>query len=364
MCIIHIRFNEGWIHNENFNRKEEKDMKKIFKTSIAFISLMFAANISMAQNDWTGAAAGNDNITDGGNWQSGVPDSSGNLGEIETGATVELNSDLNGYFVQQNDGSVSESTTTNRRFTDGSWSMSGGTFTMDSNLELRGSQTFTLSDGTVNLNSGRFDPAGTVVTITGGSLTANNMFTGGGSSQITISGGTHLFTVTPNASAVRLRGSGNELTISGGTVTLNSEFRTEGTFFMNGGDFSTTSFNVDAGSQWVMGGSTAGTIDAGEFRELTEDNVDLNWLSGSLIEMTVGEGDISGENWAQYLWNSDRMKFNGQTSTDLGQNWSQVEGSIFTFDPGTETLALIPEPSSIALLGLAGLAVYFFRRRK
>jgi hypothetical protein len=61
--------------------------------------------------------------------------------------------------------------------------------------------------------------------------------------------------------------------------------------------------------------------------------------------------------------------FNNATIGGSGATWTEVTTAggldgTHSFDYTGQTLSVIPEPSSIALLGLAGLAVYLVRRRK
>jgi hypothetical protein len=85
---------------------------------------------------------------------------------------------------------------------------------------------------------------------------------------------------------------------------------------------------------------------------------------------------LDDDEWAEALWGAGDLSFAGENVTSLGGGgltWTQVTtaGGLdgthsFSYDSGTETLTLvaIPELSSIALLGLAGLAMYVVRRRK
>jgi hypothetical protein len=56
------------------------------------------------------------------------------------------------------------------------------------------------------------------------------------------------------------------------------------------------------------------------------------------------------------------MTFDGDDVGVLG-DWNSVNGTIFNYDGGTNSLSLVPEPGSFALFGLGMGALFMFRRR-
>jgi hypothetical protein len=345
------------------------------------ISHSIFASSASAATVWTGSA--NSNITDPGNWDAGLPTSSGNPGTIgASGPSVLINAvPLTGYHVIQNANAVSGSAATRINLFAGNYTINGGTFSVDQ-LGLQngsgvadGNQNFTLNGGTVTTSTttttGLVIGAGATRTSTfdmsAGTLTTRNMIVNDGST-LNISGGSFTASNTAGASGLRIR-TGATVNISGGTISMNQEFRSETTINFTGGTTTTTRFNRDTGFGLVMGGTTAGSVTAGTLSGAS--TINLNWLSGSL--MTFSLTDIA--DWAQTEWTANQMFFNGQSASDLNLNWAQVidplvgfnngGGTYFDWNSTSRTLALvtIPEPSSTALLGLGLLALMGFRRR-
>jgi hypothetical protein len=329
------------------------------KKSFSYPILCFAVSASLSAQTTFNVADGD--ITVGGNWTAGLPTSSGNPGTIGIDGDWNSNNELSNYYVTQTGGTITDSHGGTSRIRGGEWTMNGGVLSLSSVLETGSGGVITINSGasltsteradfgdlgvgTVNLSGGSIDVQqtgvlnGSTFNMTAGTLTTNgsNFYTNGGS-LVNVSGGT----LTTGSFGSMFGGSDGTATFTGGTLnatTLN---------------FRSPDFNL------VLGGSTSGSLNFSGGWGRLDGAVDIRWNSGSLMDMTLtGETD-----WAETVWNAGEMTVDGQDTSTLG-NWSAVNGTLFDYDPGTQTLALVPEPSSFALIGLAALAVFMVQRRR
>lgn len=143
---------------------------------------------------------------------------------------------------------------------------------------------------------------------------------------------------------LRFRGASTEVTINGGSLAT------------------TTQLDLNsAGTRITMlgGGSvSSNTLTGGGY---------VDWISSSTATMTVATEIVGGTEWAQTMYETGRLRYDGDDNTTLGLSWTQVTSGgtqIWDYNAGTDTLALIPEPSSIALIGIAGITLMIWRRRR
>ena len=313
-----------------------------------------------AQTTWTGAT--NSALNNAGNWDNGLPASAGNAGTIPAGAgSITHSFNLNGYFVTQNGGTLTSSVAFSP--SNGSWTLNdGGSLTPGVTTSLQnvddGHQDLIMNGGTFGATQLNVSSTGTnrsaSFTMSGGTATLSGRLDINAGGSVTINGG------SLTAASNRMNDVSTTLTINGGVIDLGTEFGRSGSIFMNGGATTADSLSTYAGFSMTFGGTTAGslTVDAlgGSFMP---PNRNFNWLPGSQMSFTV----VTGADWAETEWNAGRMFYNGDDDDVLG-DWATVNGTIFAWDGGTNTLSLVPEPSSSALLGMAGGLVLLRRRRR
>ncbi|HKL21022.1 MAG TPA: hypothetical protein VJ904_04405, partial [Tichowtungia sp.] len=188
------------------------------------------------------------------------------------------------------------------------------------------------------------------------------------SAQFTLNNGNSNF--AGNRKETKVTGSSGRLTVNGGTLTVGPYLYIEngGTLIINGGTLKGSHLNVRSGGIFKLNG---GTITADDFISNAAYTTTfggtakgsltllsglgtvstLDWLTGTRMSMTVA----SSNEWAEALWNSGHLKYNGQDQPDLGKTWAQVtapdglgSGCRFAYDSTTETLSLV---SGVALSG-------------
>jgi len=279
-------------------------------------------------------ADGSDSLLDNaGNWDNGLP-TGGTQGTLTLDAGWQSSADYSGYDVVHTAGTI-----TPEGFESGGWSLGSNT-------------TWLMDGGSIDNTRGISLGAGSAFTLDAGTadLTANNRDTIVNEATLAINGGT--FQVGRD---LKISGTGSALTVSGGQLDVADEIRDAGfgtgnaVLSFNGGTTTATSFNFSLpGESVTFGGSTAGSV-------TLSDNLGtvspINWLSGSLMEFTVAGADLS---FYQTLYGNGDLLFEGSNADPFGNNF-QVSGA---------TLSLIPEPASLALMGLGGLLMLGRGRRQ
>jgi hypothetical protein len=309
-----------------------------FTATLTASAALLCAAPAMAATLYTG---GGGVVQSGTNWNNGLPNSS-NLGTIDTNASYTSGSSglMDGYFMTLTAGTLT-------RVGGAVFNLLNGSMTVDGASAEFIYSGISLNNSSYTINSG----SGTAST--GSAARSTNL---SNNSTASFNGGTSTF-----EREITMSG-GSQFIVNGGSLTVNtnssdatlSGFRTGtdgGTLQFNGGTTVANYLNMTDATSVVFGGTTAGSfsLDSLAFDPLNLPNVTLNWLSGSKMSLTV-----TGQNQAYYesLWTDSRLQFNGANTGSFGDHFV-VSGA---------TLTLIPEPASLGLLGLGGLAL--LRRRR
>ncbi len=214
-------------------------------------------------------------------------------------------------------------------------------------------------------------------------------------------------------------GGGQTLNVTGGSVQINGtakigsgqnvvatfdltggSFATTGSLEMNTGDNSTItvsvsgSSNLQAGNKFLLSNSSGGTLNwtvsgqdftintSGSFQtgansSSSETNLRLELGTTDFGSFTVGNWAKNGAvtnnlivDVSAYMGTSDILLING--NNNLGGFWDTSSviggGGTVEFDTANGDIyyrfAAVPEPGTLALLGLGGIALVFIRRRR
>jgi hypothetical protein len=308
-------------------------MKKIIFSTMVVVSLCWIHSPAWAQ---TNTLISGD-ITVGTNWDSGLPDTIGNIGIIDSanaqGANeAHLADTIADLFIEQTGGYATKpSFMINHDFLRSQYEISGGELDTTTGLVFDDNSSFTISGGAVTTTGNLNIKGGSSFSMSGGTLDVTHDYAP--------QGGTHNF-------------SGGVATFGGGFMRA---FNPGGTFNFSG----TVVINVtgqisenENGTRLVNIGLGSGSITAAA---LEADNMTIDWTSGSGFSLTATDVFDEGvaSSW-QGLWNAGKLQIDGGQTGTFSENFNVGVGN---------TLTLIPEPSSFTLmiLGLGGL--YFFRRR-
>lgn len=306
-------------------------MMRRFIPAAACLMIAACATPVIASTIFTNLDAGNNLISTAGNWDNGLP--TGQQGTISINAQHDSNFTHSGFNVLHTGGDISRGSgfSSFALGTGTTWVMNGASaaITQARGIDLRDNSSFTLIQGNADLSDNNRDTqvfgAGASLVVNGGTMTI-------GRDLIVRNGGS--------------------LIINGGTVTGIDQLFTQSFasaaagYFFNGGSTTADNFELDTAGTATFGGTTAGSLNL-----LTGlgNGVTLNWLSGSLMELTVAGADQA---FYEGLYSGGDLLFEGSNAGVFGDNF-EVSGS---------TLSLVPEPSSLALLAMSGACI--LRRRQ
>ncbi|MCC5846444.1 MAG: PEP-CTERM sorting domain-containing protein [Verrucomicrobia bacterium] len=267
------------------------------------MTLAFATTEFVNATTFTGG-----DISDAGNWDDGAP-TIGNAGTIAVdGNWPTTTSTISGWDITQ----------------------TAGTITVVGGRTYNSGGIYSLSGGTLDTSAGNFTFAGgAVFNQSGGTFTGNNFFIDNTGGAYNITGGTAIFENLQN----RFQGLIN-FNAGAGSVTTDS-------FGMTGG-VSRVLFASGSKASFIIGAAPTFGNTANHF----------NFEDGSQASLTItGFTATDFEN----LWTTgSRLRFDGGNTGTFSEHF-QVSGS---------TLTVIPEPGTLALFGLAGLALAISQRRR
>ena len=181
------------------------------------------------------------------------------------------------------------------------------------------------------------------------------------------------------------RDSGGDMTMSGGTINIDATkdmYMYTGT----GGTLTMTGGTINLGKD-LVGTATAGTayinMSDGTIQNRSGSKGGLYLghytLATALIDMTMSGGNINVYNLGMQSGSSLDMDGDGQilitydSSYSTSETWAQfktritgyaslMDNEVITVNDTAETITITPEPATIALLGLGGLAL--IRRKR
>jgi len=306
--------------------------------------LAFTAFVTLAAYSPTASAAtfnGSGLVQDAGNWTGGLPTTAGNVGIIgagdsgEVGNTTALATEVsvNGLFIDQQGGNIFSTSFRGSEFVSTVWTISGGTMNTLGQSWTSGSSLTLNGGGAINVDSGRdfLLSNGSTFTMDGGTMSVGDQFS--------------------SAST------GGTFNLNAGTLTVGNfgtGFNSSGTYNFNGSSLTAGSYGSSqkVSARTINFGAAAGTVEiTGNFDAL---NTTIDWTAGSNYTLTIGSLlDTGVATTYETLYTEGQILFEG-ANTDPFASVFSVSGN---------TLSLIPEPASLALMGLGGLLMLGRGRR-
>lgn len=345
---------------------------KLFLTT----AIVASVSVASAQTLYQGVGTGSDlDIDLVGNWNNGLPTSSVNVGTINTDSTVDAsagNFTYTDYFLNLTGGTMSQFNVGNSPvFRDGNFTVNGGIYGTSGG---RGFSNSGVNIATINSGS-----------INGGSLGDSRI-----GASLLVAGGT--FQQHGTDRGIQLTRSAT-LTVSAGILVMDTTGSATGTFGVNQSSIGSNSINLNGGTttanllafgnggslrltlRLTLGGTAVGSATAVNFQTLSDNETaasrKIDWLTGTKMTLAISGAD----EWAAAEWTANRLFYNGQSSADLGNlSWADAtnssigvgSGNYFLYNSTSETLslALIPEPSVVALIAVGLTVVLMSRRRR